>query len=330
MKFWVINKWQILLSALVLFFMLALVIRPDIYMDSCLRGILIWGTSVLPALFPFFFFSSILIKLRALDIIGAKLSKFMQTIFHCPGCSGVIYLLSIISGYPVGAKITSEMYQAGTLTRNQVVRINAFASTSGPLFIIGSVGVGMFVNHTCGIIMLVAHLLGALLNGLLYRNYGIKNEIQAPPQPFQKTQSILSNTMYDSIISILIVGGYIVIFNIIIDMLFNIGLLEIFSAIFGFLLNIIGLPTSLSTGLASGIFEVTRGCLDLSASGLDLKLITAFACGLISWGGFSIHLQALTFLNKCKISIPFYLLQKFTQCIISAFLCWLILLFVPI
>ena len=330
MKILVFNKWQIILSAVVLFLMLALVFQPDIYMESCLRGLLIWGSSVLPALFPFFFFSSILIKLHTLDILGEKLSKFMQKVFHCPGSSGIIYLLSIISGYPVGAKLASEMYASGALTRNQVVRINAFASTSGPLFIIGSVGVGMFVNHTAGIIMLISHLLGALCNGLLYRNYHYKEEtVLPPPKPKVSTQDILSNTMYDSIVSILIVGGYIVIFNILIDVLFNLNILTFVGSIFSGLLFLVGLPESLGTGLASGILEVTRGCLDLSQSGASLKLITVLGCMLISWGGISIHLQALTFLSKCKISAGFYFLQKFTQSLISGLICLILVSFIP-
>lgn len=324
MKFLVIKKWQGLLSLLLVFFIVMLVVSPDIYMESCLKGIALWGNSVLPALFPFFFFSSILIKLGMLEKIGKFLSKFMQKFFHCPGSSGVIYLLSIISGYPVGAKITSELYANGALSKNQVVRINAFASTSGPLFIVGSVGLGMFVNQTCGIIMLISHILGALLNGLLYRNYKYKEEKAKSLDTYclnDHTQEILSKTMYDSVMSILIVGGYIVIFNIVIDMLFNVGFLQFLGSVFGVILNFLGLSPSLGTGVAGGILEVTRGCLDLASSGADLKIITVLGCMLISWGGFSIHFQALTFLSKCKISVPFYFLQKFTHSLISGVLC---------
>ncbi len=306
---------------LVLLFMIALIINPAVYMQSCLNGLMIWGMSVLPALFPFFFFSGLLTRLQALDMLGSKLSYFMQKIFHTPGSSGVIYLLSIISGYPVGAKITSDLYSAGKLTRDEVVRINSFASTSGPLFIIGSVGVGMFVNHTLGIILLVSHLIGALLNGLLYRNYHY-TPTKITTQQLQNTNNAsISSTMYDSIISILIVGGYIIIANIVIDILFNIGILKIISQIISIPLSLFGLPIGISDGLASGLLEVTRGCKDLASLNLDLRIVAPFVCGLISWGGFSIHLQALTFLNKCQISAYFYIFQKFTQGIISAFVC---------
>lgn len=316
-----------LLTALILFFMLALVLKPDIYMQSVTNGLLLWLNSVLPALFPFFFFSGLLVNLRVVDKLGNKLSRPMHTLFHCSGSSGVIYLLSIISGYPVGAKIASEMHTHGALSTAEVMRINAFASTSGPLFIIGAVGVGMFANHACGIIMLVAHILGAFLNGILYRNYKYsKFEKSKPLPPPEKTQDILSQTMYDSIISILLVGGYIAIFFILIDVLFNTGILSFISRELSNILAIFGASPTLAEGITSGILEVTRGCLDLSKSGVDLKIITPLACALISWGGVSIHLQALTFLSKCKINKFMFFLQKFTQAIISGLICWVLVL----
>lgn len=315
------------LTALILFFMFALVLKPDLYMQSVTSGLLLWLNSVLPALFPFFFFSGLLIKMRVVDKLGNKLSRPMNALFHCPGSSGIIYLLSIISGYPVGAKIASEMYSRGALTTAQVMRINAFASTSGPLFIVGSVGVGIFVNHACGIIMLVAHLLGALLNGVLYRNYHYsKLENNKPLAPNKQTEDILSQTMYDSIISILLVGGYIAIFFILIDVLFNCGILSFISKNLASVLSYFGASPNLAEGITSGIFEVTRGCMELSKSGVDLKIITPIACALISWGGISIHLQALTFLSKCKISKSIFFLQKFTQAIISGVICWVLAL----
>ena len=322
MKVLFIKLKYIGLAGLIIFFMLMLVLKPDVYMQSVTGGLTVWLTSVLPALFPFFFFSGLLIKMRVIDNLGSKLSRFTQALFHCPGSSGIIYLLSIISGYPVGAKIASEMYAQGALTREQVMRVNAFASTSGPLFIVGAVGVGMFVDHTCGLIMLVSHYIGALLNGILYRNYGYKKEkLNSTFVLNNETEDILSKTMYDSIISILLVGGYIAIFFILIDVLANCGILSIFSTIFGSLLGLVGLPESIATGISSGIFEVTRGCLELSQTGANLKIITPIACALISWGGISIHFQALTFLSKCGIKKSVFFLQKFTQSIISGLVC---------
>lgn len=314
-----------ILGILITFVMLMLAINPDRYMQSCLSGINMWGLSVLPALFPFFFFSGILTKLQILDILGKKLSKTMQKLFHTSGASGVIYILSILSGYPVGAKITSDLYQKGVLSQVEVVRINAFASTSGPLFIIGTVGVGMMNNQTVGIILLLSHLLGALLNGLLYRNY--KYSQTSKCINIQNTSNInntISSTLYDSITAILIVGGYIVIANILIDMLNDIGITHLLANCVNSISNFFGCRYDIGSGLCNGLLEITRGCKDLSETNLPTSILTPLICGLISWGGVSIQFQALTFLQKCNISSKFYVLQKLTQSLISATVCWIL------
>jgi len=313
----------VVLACLIVFIMLMLAINPSVYMQSCLDGIYIWGQSVLPALFPFFFFSGLLTRLKILDILGQKLSKMMQKLFHTSGSSGIIYILSIVSGYPVGAKITSELYKSGAIDRDEVVRINAFASTSGPLFIIGAVGVGMFHSRILGLILLISHILGALLNGLLYRNYHSNSTNCINIQKIPNLNESISSNLYDSIVSIMIVGGYIVIANILIDMMCNLGILSTISNFLNYIMSLLGCDYNLGTGICSGVFEITRGCKDLSFSnGVPIQVIASLVCGIISWGGISIHLQALTFLQKCQISTKFYMLQKFTQAVISSLVCF--------
>jgi nucleoside recognition membrane protein YjiH len=79
--------------------------------------------------------------------------------------------MSVLSGYPVGAKLTADFYEKGLITKGQACRITTFTSTSGPLFIVGTVGIGMFHSAKLGIIILLSHFIGAILNGLIYRKY---------------------------------------------------------------------------------------------------------------------------------------------------------------
>ena len=325
MKLMVINKWQLIVGVIVIILMLALVLNPSVYMQATLGGILLWANNVLPALFPFFFLTKILTQLQVLDKLSNLLQKPMQKLFHCPGVSAFVYVMSIVSGYPVGAKLSSELYQGGSITKDELIRINSFTSTSGPLFVIGSVGVGMFVSQTAGVIMLVAHLLGALCNGLLYRNYGyqqIKTLSNKPKIQQKSIDNILGDSVYNSIISILMVGAYIAICSIVIEVLFNFHIIDILIIPLEFIFNLIGLSPDLITGILTGLVEITRGCMDLSTcTASNLATITIIGCGIISFGGLSINLQAITFLSKCNISIPFYFLQKFTQSIFSTIIC---------
>lgn len=328
MKVIEIKKAHIFLSIIIFFLIIALVVNPEIYMQSTFRGFMVWATAVLPALFPFFFLTKLLTSLNLVEQISKFFEPVTSKFFNVSGVSCYVFLMSVISGYPVGAKLTSELYQSGKISEAEATRMTSFCSTSGPLFIIGTVGVGMFFDKTIGIIMLISHILGAFLNGFLYRNYH-KNTVKYVKVPTKNTtpiDNILADTIYDSVISILVVGGYIALFFMIIDVLTNWHILTIIAQMFGYILEFLGLPSGLSIGLSSGIIEVTRGCLDLSFSGLSPAMLCIFGSGLISWGGLSIHFQALTFLQKCKIKMSVYLLQKITHSVLAMLVATLLVL----
>lgn len=325
-----IKSSVIILSLVIIFLIIALVCNPETYIQSTYTGIIVWATAVLPALFPFFFLTKLLTNLGLVE----KISKFGQPItkflFNCSGISSYVFLMSIISGYPVGAKLTAELYQNKIISQSEAVRMCSFCSTSGPLFIIGTVGVEMFLCRGAGLIILIAHILSAIINGIIFRFYN-KNEqlLNINYQKEKNVSNILSETIYDSVISILIVGGYIALFFMIIDVLSNFYILTIIKTFFANILNFSNINSEFSTGISSGIVEVTRGCLELSQY-QDLFWSVIFATGLISWGGLSILFQSLTFLKTCKIKIGFYILQKLSQCFISMLLCYFILKLFPL
>ncbi len=332
MRFIEIKKGHFFLSAVIFLIIIALVLNPQIYMESTLKGIIVWATAVLPALFPFFFLTKLLTQLNMVERIAHYFQPITSKLFNVPGVASYVFLMSIISGYPVGAKISSELYENNLLTRAQIVRICAFCSTSGPLFIVGTVGAEMFLCKGAGIIMLISHILGAILNGLLYRNYHKKERVVKTQNslPNMKLDNMLASSIYDSVISILIVGGYVALFFMLIDMLANFHILGLVSNALAWLLGLVGINTAVSGGIVSGIIEITRGCLDLSQSGVSIGLLCIFGTGIISWGGLSIHFQSLTFLHKCKIKVGFYFLQKTTQAILSMLVCLLLLLIFPL
>ena len=215
----------------------------------------------------------------------------------------------------MGARVTSDLYKSKMISQDEVFRINSFASTSGPLFVVGAVGVGMLGSQTIGIILLISHYLGAIINGICFRNFRYqKNTVRE--MSIENHKSNLTDTMYSSIISILLVGGYIVIFFILIEMFSNVG-------VFGFLSRLLFfIPSELVQGIFSGIIEVTTGCAALST--VSSFLLVPLICALISWGGISIHAQALTFLSSCGLPMRVFVWQKFTQCLISFCVCLLL------
>ncbi len=309
------KKFLILILTLVLFF---LVIDPANNIDAFLSGIRVWATAVLPALFPFFFFTKFLAELGFPEAVGKYLSPITKKMYNTSGISGYIFVMSILSGYPVGAKLTADMFEKNVITKNEATRIMSYTSTSGPLFIIGTIGIGLFKSQMIGIMILIVHILSALLNGLIYRNIGKEERLKNNNAQIAKmfsNKNILEECMFNSIKSILIIGGYVAIFFLIISILNN---YNVFSPLLSLIKMVFpNINVNATQSFLNGIVEVTRGCLDLSKSTENLRTLLVLSSVMIGFGGFSVHFQAYTFLKKIGISFKLYLLTKTTQCLIS-------------
>lgn len=292
--------------------MALLIIYPDKYIVSVANGLNLYVINVLPALLPFLFFSKLLSELNFGYDLGHALDKPLKKLYRAPGVSGYIMVMAMLSGYPIGAKMLADMYDKNLISTSEARTISTFTSTSGPLFIIGTVGITMLGNKLAGFIILLSHYLATVINGLIYRK---KNTLSASVilPPLIDSSKVLSESMISSIVSVALVGGYIAIFNMVLDILTDFSIIGVFAK----LLSFTTLDYNIGVGLISSLIEITKGCLIMSTTGFSLKLIVPLCAFAITFGGLSITLQSMTFLAKCKIKPAFYLLSKLTQAVLS-------------
>src|SRR5690625_4566005 len=90
------------------FFIINIIKKPTLTINSAKRGLAAWFNILIPSLLPFLFFSEILILLGFVDILGELLEPVIRPFFNISGQGAFPFLMSIISGYPVGAKLTSS------------------------------------------------------------------------------------------------------------------------------------------------------------------------------------------------------------------------------
>ena len=317
--------------------MVIILIRPDVYVASALEGVKLWALVVLPSLLPFFFFTSLLAKIGATERMARTLTKPCRKVFGTSGYAAYALLMSILSGYPVGAKIIGDLGENGLIDETDATKMSAFCSTSGPLFIVGSVGVGMFGSAAAGKLLFIVHAFSALITGLIFRFFGraeitttrtSKNTPKScrPQVSPAKTRAANGNALYDcvysSVISIATVGGFICVFYVVADIFQNLDLLRpIWKTLFFVTKN-----EPLSRAFSYGLIECTRGCKMLALCRLSTYSL-AFASSLIAFGGVSVLVQSVCFLKKANVKIPVFLLAKTIQTVIS-FLLTLALTFV--
>ena len=313
------NYLELIYIFLLLLLVILLVLLPRNSISSFYEGVSIWATKILPTLLPFFIITKILSNTKLIPYIEKKVSPLTNKLYGVSGVAGYIYIMSIISGYPVGAKITRDFYQNGKLTKGQAETITAFTSTSGPLFILGTVAISLFSNSKMGIIILLSHYIGAIINGLLYRQK--HKDLTPPPHTITTSKESINSIITSSISSILSIGGFVALFYMLINLIIT---LNIFSPITT-ILSFIGIDRSISTALLSGIIEVTTGEIMLNQIGLSTDLAIIFSTAIISFGGLSIHAQAYTYLQDFNMPYKKFLLQKLTHSILSTLTCLLLL-----
>lgn len=308
-------KKNFLLTLCLLFLIVALVISPQKYILVASSAIEVWAKILLPALLPFFIFTKLLIGLGCVKDISQIFGKGIYKVYKTPPISAFVFFISILSGYPVGSKVVCDLYTNGNIGKLDANKIITFTSNSGPMFIIGSVGIGMLSNKTFAYILYFSHILGALLNGLIYRNKRGENTFLRA-KIYQSENQTLSSLVNSSIVSIMLVGGIIVVAFIIIEFLTS---LNVFYPI-TYILSKLGIGESVSNALICGTFEITKGCLLASKIMCSNLVKLCILSAIISFGGLSTILQSMAFLQGI-VSYKFFILQKITHSILSTFVC---------
>lgn len=290
---------------------LIIIFNPSVYAESCLNAVSVWAFKVFPLLFPFFILTRLILSLSSIK--PSFMDKFFSKAYHVPAGSFFVFFLSILCGYPMGAKLISGLFENKQISQTDAKKMLSFCSVSGPMFMIGTVGVAIFSSYTAGLIIFTSNLIACLINGLIYRAQASESKPQYLPK---QNENILADSVYDSLISILMVGAYIILSFIIIDLLKETNILHVISK------SICGVfyirpHQNIVESVLCGAVEITRGIIDLSITNIPLKLKAILSSGLIGFGGFSVMLQSISFLSKSKINLRYMALQKITQSAIS-------------
>lgn len=318
-------------------FILCLVLFSSSNLTSAKEGLLLWVNSVVPTLFPFFVATELLNHTNFIPMLGKYLNKFMRPIFKVPGEGAYAFLMGLISGYPVGAKIVCHLREKGLCTKDEGERMLAFTNNSGPLFIVGTVGISLFNSQTVGIILLVTHILACITVGILFGFMKKEDKVKwdrysiNTRQKDEKTLGgILGDSIKNAISTILMIGGFVVIFSIIISILNNSHILEIISKVISPVITSIGINAEFVKPVLAGLIELTNGVKLVSeASIANYNLSIILSAFLLGFGGVSILLQVSSIVAKTDLSMKKYVFGKLLQGIIASVYVFFALNFIP-
>lgn len=329
---------DLIIPTLFISFSISLVLFSSSNLSAAQNGLSLFANSVFPSLFPFFVATELLSYTGIINILGKYFNKFMKPLFNIRGEGSFAFIMGLVSGYPVGAKIACNLRNSDTCSKEECERLLAFTNNSGPLFILGTVGIKMFGSSTIGLLLLITHILACITVGILFRfwkssnssskylNNGLSNSKSISKVRFSNLGEIIGKSITSSISTVLSIGGFVVLFSVIISILKHTNIILLFEPVFNFL----HIPSNIAESFVLGIVEITNGIFSISS--IPLKKISIniiLSAFLLGCGGISILLQVWSIVSKTDLSIKPYVIGKFLHGIFAAVYTLLFIMFFP-
>ncbi len=208
-----------------------------------------------------------------------------------------VFMAGLISGYPVGASLSYELYHKGSISKKCGERLITFTNNPGPMFVISVIGIGMFASIRSGIVLYIIHIISIFVTAIILRE---KHIYSTTEQIAHKGDISISQIIENDFMKTIKICGFVTFFAILND-----GL----TAIFGIK----------SGGLISCITEITTGISNVSQvySYYIAMPITSFSLGC---SGLCVCMQVRA-VTKYQLSLKKYIKFKLVHGAIAAAIC---------
>lgn len=265
--------------------MILLLRFPESGIKGAVSGLVLCGDVVIPSLFPFMVCALFFFNCGILSLVERPLDKISRFLFGIDGRCFCIFLMSLLGGFPVGAKLIENTYAQARIDKKTGEAMLAYCVNSGPAFILIGVGVGVLGNLRLGVILLCGNLIASLLLAIIMRSQVRPGErTTRSDEERQPISDLFVTATSDASSAIIGICAFVILFSVLIGMMDGL------------------LPSGgFKTALCS-LLEVTNG---VALSGQNLVLI-AF---LLGFSGLCVHCQIL---SVCKMLKPNYI--KFIFC----------------
>ena len=291
-----------------IFILIELLIKKDLIYLSIIYALKMWVNKLIPALFPFFIISDILINYNITEYIPKFIKKMCKDVWKITDNMLAIFILSMISGFPSNARNTRMMYDMNSIDVDEANHILMFSHFSNPIFILMTVGIFFFNNKKIGIIILVVHYLSNFILGFFLRNR-FRHVDKGNCVYYQKRDfgNVFINAIKRAIDTILLICGIVVVFLMLASILNN-------------FLNLGGYNSM----MVKGLFEITIGIEALSRLNLAIRYKIMIASVFLSFGGLSVHMQVMSQITGTDIKYSYFFLGRIWQVIISLIISYFI------
>lgn len=283
-----------------------LLLYPQEALAASKEGMQLWLNVLLPVLLPFLILTGILIHTNMAGKLLQPVEVIWNKVLGVSAAGAYAVIVGALCGYPVGAKITSDLYENHQISESEAKYLLTFTNHASPVF------VRTYLCHIClkdqipartvfGIFALSDLTIMLLFRFVVYRN---KSQFLSADKKKKTSVSSSSGAFLDVSImngfeTITRLGGYILMFSI---------LSACISRWY--------IPHSVPGYLLTGILELTTGLYRLQLLVLPDITKGMLAVFLTACGGICITAQTRSLVTK-ELSVKFYIVAKLLNGVIA-------------
>lgn len=283
---------------IVLFF-----IEPQGMIKGVSDGLRICAAAIIPSLFPFMVISDFVIRSGLAGFAGRFTDPITRLLFRLPGSAGCAVIMSMVGGYPVGAKMTAQLLENGSISRNQAKRMMLFCVNAGPAFVIGTVGTVVLSSRRAGVVIYLSLIISSLVMGIFSRFFS-EDEIGLKAKPAEFKTGTFSKSVTQGVNSTLMLCAWILLFSC-----------------FGSFLKMLPVRVSEYLGLIS---EVTGACISVCG-----RYPVSIQALIIGWAGICVHCQLMPSIKEVKVKYLHFVLARIIHGALAATLADFLFRFFP-
>lgn len=294
--------------------LLFLLVHPQEGLACAKEGMGLWLNTLIPTLLPFIILTSLLIHTGWIEKLLTPISPLFRLTLGTSLYGGYVFLLGMLCGYPMGAKLASDFYRAGKIDKREAHYLTTFCNHASPAFLLTYLGQhclgGAMPAHWLLLCPLTADLICMLFfRFLVYQGHtasAVCNE-KKETSAAASAGGILDVSIMNGFETITRLGGYIFLFSILAGC---VRCYWPFPPVYQYLLL--------------GFTEITSGLSMFASSDLSVSARIVVSASAAASGGLCILAQTRSILDKDLKLLP-YAVSKCISAVLTGMLSYLVL-----
>ena len=284
-----------------LLFSLCILVYPSPSSKGVIEGLNLCYNVIIPSLFPFTVVSLMLFEGNYISYLSQYLDKFTNKVFRLSGKNFCIYLVSLLGGYPVGAKLIEKSFLRGEINKSNAELMLTYSVNSGPSFIIIAVGVQILESKLIGFLLFCSNLAASLILAIIFGRFMSSQKAEFEnKKDSQRFSDLFVKSTYDACYAMVSICSFVLVFS---------SVTKIISSFFG---------TDKITKMICMLLEVTKGATLADGNILIISFLLGFS-------GICVHFQILSMCRSIKPRYYLFLIARIIHGILSSFISFILL-----